>query len=91
MIDIDRSCPIQASIIDSRDTTFYERKSETFLLFDIVYIVMNVATAVTGAVYWRNGDSERQMLFDAAVVLTWLTLVLLTLILFQDRAKMASS
>lgn len=82
---------IWASIIDSRDSTFYERKSETFFFTDMLLLVMNVATAVTGAVYWRNGDSEKHLIFDTAVVLTWITLVTLTVVLFQDRAKMSSS
>ena len=76
---------------DSRDSTFYERKSESFFFTDMLLLVMNVATAVTGAVYWRNGDSEKHIIFDTAVVLTWITLVTLTVVLFQDRAKMSSS
>ncbi|KAJ8608484.1 hypothetical protein CTAYLR_005715 [Chrysophaeum taylorii] len=80
-----------AAIWDTRDTTFFERKSETFLLVDLIFIVMNVATSVTGAVYWRNGDAERQMTFDTAVIFAWLTLVVLILIFFQDRVKMQSA
>ena len=59
---------IWAAIIDARDTTFYERKSETFLLIDIVLFVMNVAVSVTGAVYWRHGSEEDHILFDLSLI-----------------------
>uniref|UniRef100_A0A7S3NP54 Uncharacterized protein n=1 Tax=Aureoumbra lagunensis TaxID=44058 RepID=A0A7S3NP54_9STRA len=82
---------IWSAVIDSRDTTFYERKSETFFLVDIILTVSNVATAVTGAVYWRNGEKERQLLFDTVVVLSWCTLLVLIIIMVQDRLKMSSN
>lgn len=80
-----------ATIIDSRDSTFYERKSETFLIVDLLLIVMNVATGVTGATYWRNGDDQRHKIFDAVVILAWVALLTLCFVTFQDKAKMASS
>ena len=79
---------IWAAIIDSRDTTFYERKTETFFLVDVVLVVVNVVMAVTGAVYWRNGDRDRQLIFDSIVVLVWLTLLTVALITGQDRINM---
>mmetsp|Transcript_6113 Transcript_6113/g.19953 ORF Transcript_6113/g.19953 Transcript_6113/m.19953 type:complete len:142 (+) Transcript_6113:108-533(+) len=82
---------IWASVIDSRDTTFYERKSESFFLVDVGLLVVNVAMAVTGAVYWRSGDQDRHLIFDSVVVLVWLTLLVLMLITAQDRLKMNSS
>mmetsp|Transcript_12452 Transcript_12452/g.50089 ORF Transcript_12452/g.50089 Transcript_12452/m.50089 type:complete len:141 (+) Transcript_12452:106-528(+) len=82
---------VWASIVDARDPTFYERKSETFFVVDIVFIIMNTATAVTGAAYWRNGERERQLIFDAVVILSWLTLLTVVLITGQDKVKMSSS
>lgn len=82
---------VWAIVVDTRDTTFYERKTETFFIVDCLLFVMNIATAVTGAVYWRNGEKDRQLIYDASVVLVWFTLVTLALLAGQDRAKMNSS
>ncbi|KAJ1453671.1 hypothetical protein M885DRAFT_523933 [Pelagophyceae sp. CCMP2097] len=79
-----------AAAIDARDTSFYERRAETFLIVDVVLMMMNVGTAVTGAIYWRNGSEDRQLIFDVVVILSWATLVTLAFIGFQDRAQTVS-
>ena len=51
---------------------------------------MNVATAVTGAVYWRHGSEEDKILFDCVVVLSWVILAALVAMTAQDHVKNSS-
>ena len=81
---------IWGAIIDARDSTFYERRTETFLLLDIVLLVMNLATSVTGAVYWRHGSDESKILFDCVVILSWIALGVLAVTTAQDKVKSGS-
>ena len=81
---------IWGAIIDARDSTFYERRTETFLLLDIVLLVMNLATSVTGAVYWRHGSDESKILFDCVVILSWIALGVLAVTTAQDKVKAGS-
>mmetsp|Transcript_19937 Transcript_19937/g.61440 ORF Transcript_19937/g.61440 Transcript_19937/m.61440 type:complete len:148 (+) Transcript_19937:464-907(+) len=79
---------IWASIVDARDPTFYERSTSAFLVADGVFIALNVATAVTGAVYWRQGGDAAEEIFDSIVVVSWLVLGVLGVIAAQDKVKL---
>jgi hypothetical protein len=51
---------------------------------------MNLATSVTGAVYWRHGSDESKILFDCVVILSWIALGVLAVTTAQDKVKSGS-
>jgi len=81
---------VWAAIIDSRDTTFYERSAHSFLVVDGVLLVVQSAVSVTGAVYWRQGSAEKKVVFDCVVILSWLIFVTLGMMSAQDKVKLGN-
>ena len=70
--------------IDFKRNVYFQRNHVTFLLFDFLIIFLLFSISVSGSVLWKNGDNYGKNSFDTGNIFSWISLVIIIVITYQD-------